>query len=90
MGILDTPLSKRGILKALGQDPAKSDVLTVATSPSGEVGKSALSGAGALAIAAGSLQPDHPRDNSDARRVRKYGRMVGAHRQAQQFRVIPA
>ena len=39
MGILDTPLSKRGILKALGQDPEKSNVLTVATSPSGGVNK---------------------------------------------------
>ena len=39
MGILDTPLSKKGILKALGQDPEKSNVLTVATSPSGELGK---------------------------------------------------
>ena len=29
MSILTPPLSKRGILKALGQDPSKSDVLTV-------------------------------------------------------------
>ena len=31
------PLSKRGILKALGQDPSKSDVLTVSTNPDGSV-----------------------------------------------------
>ena len=31
------PLSKRGILKALGQDPSKSDVLTVSTNPDGRV-----------------------------------------------------
>ena len=31
------PLSKRGILKALGQDPSKSDVLTVSTNSDGEV-----------------------------------------------------
>ena len=37
MGILDTPLSKKGILKALGQDPSKSDVLTVSTNSSGGV-----------------------------------------------------
>ena len=35
MGILDTPLSKKGILKALGQDPEKSNVLTVSTNPDG-------------------------------------------------------
>lgn len=38
MSIL-TPLSKRGILKALGQDPSKSDVLTVSTNLSGGIGK---------------------------------------------------
>ena len=35
MSILTPPLSKRGILKALGQDPSKSDVLTVSTNPDG-------------------------------------------------------
>ena len=34
------PLSKRGILKALGQDPSKSDVLTVSTNPDGRLGYS--------------------------------------------------
>ena len=42
MGILDTPLSKKGILKALGQDPEKSNVLTVATSSSGKVVKTVV------------------------------------------------
>ena len=37
MSILTLPLSKRGILKALGQDPSKSDVLTVSTNPDGVV-----------------------------------------------------
>ena len=37
MSILTPPLSKRGILKALGQDPSKSDVLTVSTNPDGVV-----------------------------------------------------
>ena len=37
MSILTPPLSKRGILKALGQDPSKSDVLTVSTNLSGGV-----------------------------------------------------
>ena len=37
MSILTPPLSKRGILKALGQDPSKSDVLTVSTNSSGGV-----------------------------------------------------
>ena len=35
MSILTPPLSKRGILKALGQDPSKSDVLTVSTNSDG-------------------------------------------------------
>ena len=35
MSILTPPLSKRGILKALGQDPSKSDVLTVSTNSNG-------------------------------------------------------
>ena len=39
MSILTPPLSKRGILKALGQDPSKSDVLTVSTNSSGLVVK---------------------------------------------------
>ena len=38
MSILTPPLSKRGILKALGQDPSKSDVLTVSTNPDGGLG----------------------------------------------------
>ena len=38
MSILTPPLSKRGILKALGQDPSKSDVLTVSTNSSGVMG----------------------------------------------------
>ena len=37
MSILTPPLSKRGILKALGQDPSKSDVLTVSTNLSGGI-----------------------------------------------------
>jgi len=37
MSILTPPLSKRGILKALGQDPSKSDVLTVSTNSYGVV-----------------------------------------------------
>ena len=37
MSILTPPLSKRGILKALGQDPSKSDVLTVSTNLSGVI-----------------------------------------------------
>lgn len=37
MSLLTPPLSKRGILKALGQDPSKSDVLTVSTNPDGLV-----------------------------------------------------
>ena len=37
MSILTPPLSKRGILKALGQDPSKSDFLTVSTNSSGGV-----------------------------------------------------
>ena len=37
MSILTPPLSKRGILKALGQDPSKSDVLTVSTNSDGVV-----------------------------------------------------
>ena len=37
MSILTPPLSKRGILKALGQDPSKSDVLTVSTNSDGSV-----------------------------------------------------
>ena len=41
MSILTPPLSKRGILKALGQDPSKSDVLTVSTNSSGGVVASA-------------------------------------------------
>ena len=40
MSILTPPLSKRGILKALGQDPSKSDVLTVSTNSSGGLGSS--------------------------------------------------
>ena len=39
MSILTPPLSKRGILKALGQDPSKSDVLTVSTNPDGGIAK---------------------------------------------------
>ena len=39
MSILTPPLSKRGILKALGQDPSKSDVLTVSTNPDGGLEK---------------------------------------------------
>ena len=38
MSILTPPLSKRGILKALGQDPSKSDVLTVSTNSDGGIG----------------------------------------------------
>ena len=37
MSILTPPLIKRNILKALGQDPSKSDVLTVSTNPDGVV-----------------------------------------------------
>ena len=49
MSILTPPLSKRGILKALGQDPSKSDVLTVSTNSSGGV---EFDGPTAAAIAA--------------------------------------
>ena len=44
MSILTPPLSKRGILKALGQDPSKSDVLTVSTNSDGGLGLSAPAG----------------------------------------------
>ena len=47
------PLSKRGILKALGQDPSKSDVLTVSTNPDGVV--KLVGGGGAIRLASGSL-----------------------------------
>ena len=40
MSILTPPLSKRGILKALGQDPSKSDVLTVSTNSAGGIASS--------------------------------------------------
>ena len=42
MSILTPPLSKRGILKALGQDPSKSDVLTVSTNSDGGVSVEAV------------------------------------------------
>ena len=37
MSILTLPLSRKSVLKALGQDPSKSDVLTVSTNPDGVV-----------------------------------------------------
>ena len=37
MSILTLPLSRKSMLKALGQDPSKSDVLTVSTNPDGVV-----------------------------------------------------
>ena len=54
MSILTPPLSKRGILKALGQDPSKSDVLTVSTNPDGMVRKSPLLTIGGEKIQLGS------------------------------------
>ena len=44
------PLSKRGILKALGQDPSKSDVLIVSTNLNSNIPKSFIGNAVALAI----------------------------------------
>ena len=53
MSILTPPLIKRNILKALGQDPSKSDVLTVSTNPDGVV--KLVGGGGAIRLASGSL-----------------------------------
>lgn len=56
MSILTPPLSKRGILKALGQDPSKSDVLTVSTNPDGVV--ELWAGSEQVTAGGGGISPD--------------------------------